>query len=552
MLGRRKLPIGIQTFAKIRNEGYYYVDKTPLVAALAEGGGAYFLSRPRRFGKSLFLDTVAEAFAGNRLLFEGGARAERLGADPQAAARPRLYLADHWDWGKRHPIVRVSFAEGRLERRAQLEEHIHAVLEENAERLAVPISDRASDVHIRFQQLISRVAERYGERVVVLIDEYDKPILDNLTEPQVARAMREGLRNFYSVLKGRDADLRFVLLTGVSKFSKVSLFSELNHLRDITLSRAFATICGYTEYDLDSVFQPEFAAAAEAGVPLERETVRRWYNGYAWEGEPVYNPFDILLLFAERVFRRWWFETGTSSYLVDWLRSRGYFTPALEQTFATEQLLSAFDVDHIEPEAMLWQSGYLTIEAAIPSHRGVVYRLRLPNQEVRSALNEALLTVWAPPQVNALANAATFAVYDILAKGDATALRDHFERLFAAIPHDWYRKNPIAQYEGYFASVCYSHLASLGVTIVAEDVTNQGRTDLTVQHGGTVWVFEFKVGEGQGAQEALAQLRARDYAAKYRNAPGVNQVVEVGVAFSPRTKRIAGWEVNRIAVNSAG
>lgn len=182
----------------------------------------------------------------------------------------------------------------------------------------------------------------------------------------------------------------------------------------------------------------------------------------------------------------------------------------------------------------------------------MVYRLRLPNQEVRSALNEALLTVWAPPQVNALANAATFAVYDILAKGDATALRDHFERLFAAIPHDWYRKNPIAQYEGYFASVCYSHLASLGVTIVAEDVTNQGRVDLTVQHGGTVWVFEFKVGEGQGAQEALAQLRARDYAAKYRNAPGVNQVVEVGVAFSPRTKRIAGWEVNRIAVNSAG
>lgn len=246
----------------------------------------------------------------------------------------------------------------------------------------------------------------------------------------------------HSVLKGRDADLRFVLLTGVSKFSKVSLFSGLNHLRDITLSRAFATICGYTEHDLDSVFQPEFAAAAEAGVPLERETVRRWYNGYAWEGEPVYNPFDILLLFAERVFRPWWFETGTSSYLVDWLRSRGYFTPALEQTFATEQLLSAFDVDHIEPEAMLWQSGYLTIEAAIPSHRGVVYRLRLPNQEVSSALNEALLTVWAPPQVNALANAATFAVYDILAKGDATALRDHFERLFAAIPHDWYRKNP--------------------------------------------------------------------------------------------------------------
>ncbi|MDK2873881.1 MAG: hypothetical protein PWQ64_1645, partial [Desulfomicrobiaceae bacterium] len=220
---RKKLPIGIQTFAKIREEDCYYVDKTPFVARLAENGGYYFLSRPRRFGKSLFLDTLAEAFAANRALFTG------------------LHLENHWDWERRHPVVRISFAEGRLQQATQLEEHIHEILTENARRLGVSIDPAPKDVHLRFGQLITRAAEKHKGQAVVLIDEYDKPILDNLTDPDTARAMREGLRNLYSVLKGRDADLRFVFLTGVSKFSKVSLFSGLNNLNDITVDDRYAT-----------------------------------------------------------------------------------------------------------------------------------------------------------------------------------------------------------------------------------------------------------------------------------------------------------------------
>ncbi len=283
---RRKLPIGVQSFAKLRGEGCYYVDKTPFIAELAQAGGYYFLSRPRRFGKSLFLDTLAEAFAGNRGLFEG------------------LYLAENWDWDRRHPVIRLSFAAGVLQDRTQLDHHIHVMIEHNAAALGLGLPSREEGVAVRFDVLIGSAASRYGQRAVVLVDEYDKPILDNLTRPEVALPMREGLRNLYSVIKGRDADLQFVFLTGVSKFSKVSIFSGLNNLRDITLSPQLCTLCGYTDADIDTVFAPELEG-------IEREQLRHWYNGYRWGETPVYNPFDVLLLFQERQFRPWWFETGT-------------------------------------------------------------------------------------------------------------------------------------------------------------------------------------------------------------------------------------------------
>ena len=525
---RKKLPIGIQTFSEIRREGYYYVDKTPFVSALAESGKYYFLSRPRRFGKSLFLDTLAEAFAGNRALFTG------------------LYLEDHWDWEKRHPVVRISFAEGQLQQAAQLEEHIHEILTENARRLGVPIDPAPKGVHLRFGQLITRAAETYGHQTVVLVDEYDKPILDNLTDPDTARAMREGLRNLYSVLKGRDADLRFVFLTGVSKFSKVSLFSGLNNLNDITVDDRYAALCGYTEDDLDTVFAPEFTAAAAEGRPLDRRQVRAWYNGYSWGGpQRVYNPFDVLLVFDKRDFRAWWFETATPRFLVQWLARHRFYTPQLERLYASEQLLSAFDVEHIEPEALLWQTGYLTLtERRITPAGTPAYVLGLPNQEVRTALNAALRATWITPELERILQQSIWEIYDMLTHGDAAALHEHFQRLYAGIPTDWYRNNPIAQYEGYFASVFYSHLASLGLPMVAEDTSLQGRLDLMLRAGSTVWLFEFKVMDGDAPTgEALAQLIRRDYAAKYRAAPEVEKLLQVGVEFSASRRQIVGWEV---------
>lgn len=533
---RRKLPIGIQTLRDIREGGYYYVDKTPLIARLVDSGKHYFLSRPRRFGKSLLLDTIACAFEGRRELFDA-----HDGADG-TAPRERLYLAEHWDWDKPHPVIRLSFAEGRLERRDDLGRHIRRQLREQAQRLGVTLED-PDNIPGSFAELITRAAEAYARQAVVLVDEYDKPILDNLEAPDIARAMREGLRNLYSVIKGRDADLRFVLLTGVSKFSKVSIFSGLNNLYDLTLDPEYGTVCGYTDEDIDTVFAPELQAAAAEGQALDREEIRRWYNGYRWGPTSVYNPFDVLLLLRSRQFRAHWFETGTPTFLVEWLRNRGFYTPQLERLYASEQLLSAFDVEAIEPEALLWQTGYLTIDGQERRGATSVYRLRVPNLEVRSALNEALLLRGWYPGGGRL-TALTLHLHDLLVRGDAEGLRAHFERLYASIPHDWVRANPIAQYEDYYASVFYSHLASLGLDIVPEEVSNPGQCDLVIRHASRAWVIEFKVIDGEEPTgEAMRQLKAKDYAAKHRGAPGIHEVIELGVEFSRAKRQIVGWEV---------
>ncbi|MCS7080495.1 MAG: ATP-binding protein [Chloracidobacterium sp.] len=509
---RKKLPIGIQTFREIREEGYYYVDKTRFVAKLAEEGKYYFLARPRRFGKSLFLDTLAEAFAANRALFEG------------------LDLACRWDWSRPYPIIRISFAEGGFASRDELDERIQDILDANAARLGVTATART--IAGRFGDLITKAAAKHGARAVVLVDEYDKPMLDNLTVPETARALRDGLRDFYSVLKAQDAHLRFVFLTGVSKFSKVSLFSGLNNLYDLTLDPDYATLCGYTENEVEGTFAPELDGLARADI-------RRWYNGYRWLGEPVYNPYDLLLLFRTRDFRAWWFETGTPTFLVEWLKARRLFTPQLERMFGDDELLSAFDVDVIRPEALLWQTGYLTIRERERVGGRDAYWLSVPNQEVRSALNRALLTAWLPDAAAAMQSGLN--LHRALAMGDVEALRRHIERLYAGIPHDWYRSNPIAQYEGYYAGVFYSYLAALGFDMTAEDVSQHGQCDLAVRVGSQVYLFEFKVVDGDAPTgAALAQLQARDYAAKYR-APEAT-IWLIGVEFSRSRRQVVGWQ----------
>jgi hypothetical protein len=368
-LPRRRLPIGLQTFAELRDRGCYYVDKTGLAIDLIESSGkAFFLSRPRRFGKSLLVDTFKELFEGNRALFDG------------------LAAETRWDWSKRHPVIRISFGGGVLRNRVELDQHIAELLRVNAEALGLwPLTGPAPDDQPgKFAEMIRQARVKAGASVVVLIDEYDKPILDNLTAPAMAREMRDGLRNLYSVLKDMDAHLRFVFLTGVSKFSKVSLFSGLNHLVDITLDPPFSALCGYTDEDMDTVFAPELPG-------LNREEIRRWYNGYNWGGTSVYNPFDALLLFRNRRFKPYWFETGTPTFLVDLLAERRMFTPDLGRLVTSETLLSTFDVDAMTAEALLFQTGYLTIAETHEIPGRTEYTLKYPNMEVQASLNDSLL-----------------------------------------------------------------------------------------------------------------------------------------------------------------
>ena len=512
---RRRLPIGIQTFAKIRADDYYYVDKTGFIQQLTDEGTHYFLSRPRRFGKSLLLDTLGELFAGNEALFRG------------------LAIHPHWDWTTRYLVIRISFGGGLVHSRAELDDKIGEQLRINQAALGLRCTETGSGAC--FAELLRLAHAATGQRAVVLVDEYDKPILDNLTDPDTARATRDGLLNLYSVIKDNDAHVRFVFITGVSKFSKASIFSGLNNLRDITVSAEYSALCGYTEQEVDTVFAPELPG-------LDRDEIRRWYNGYNWTGAAVYNPFDLLLLFQEREFRTWWFETGTPTFLVDLLMQRGFFTPSLARLRADEALLSAFDVDHLATEALLWQTGYLTFTGARRIGARLEYTLGYPNLEVESALNDSLIKalIGQPGRASEL----TSRLYDLLAAADFDGLRAHLDSLFAAIPYQWHTGNPIARYEGYYASVFYSHLAALGLDLTAEDASRQGRVDLTLRFNDRIWLFEFKVVELEPAGRALQQLKERDYAAKYR---ALGQPIHlIGIEFSREQRGVIGFEVETL------
>ena len=502
----------MQTFRELREQNCYYVDKTAYVERMLREGKHYFLSRPRRFGKSLFLDTLKELFEGSEELFAG------------------LHIHTRHDWSERHAVVRLSFGGGSFTGPDVLEARVMEQLAAAERRLGVePEYLTAAG---RFAYLLEALHRQTGRRVAVLVDEYDKPILDALEQPEVARANRDYLRGLYGVIKDNDAHVRFTFLTGISKFSKVNLFSQLNNLTDITLDRRYSAICGYTESDLDAVFAPELGG-------LDRAQVRNWYNGYRWRGaDKVYNPYDILLLLDSREFKAHWFETGTPAFLIDKLCERRVSSVSLGDMLGTEELLSAFDVNRIGTEALLFQTGYLTILSEEEVGGESVYRLGYPNREVRQSLNRSLLSHLVQDAAEPAKNRVRLS--RLLAAADLAGLQELFHAFFASIPYQWYTSNHIADYEGFYASVFYSYFAALGYDIAVEESTSHGRLDMAVRAAGHVYLFEFKVAELSPPGSALAQLQQRRYADKYRAAG--DPIHLIGVEFSRNTRNITAFE----------
>ena len=438
-----------------------------------------------------------------------------------------------WDWSVRHPVLRLSFGSGHFAEPGYLHKDAMAQLDAVERRAGLRSDYDAAPP--RFRQVIEALHERSGRRVVVLVDEYDKPILDALDEPQVARANRDYLRGLYAVIKESDPHVEFTLLTGVSKFSKVSLFSGLNNLTDITLDPAQSTVCGYTEADLDAVFAPELPG-------LDRAAIRDSYNGYSWSGEErVYNPFDLLLLFRLREFRAHWFETGSPSFLVDTLVEREVPALTLDRMVASDALLSAFDVGDIATEALLFQTGYLTIRGVDRRRGRTLYRLGYPNREVRQSLNESLLARLAGRSPERIDQADRLA--DLLEANDWEGLRALLRAIFAGIPYQWHTRNDIADYEGYYASVVYSLFAMSGLDVSAEDSSSRGRADMAVRTNGGVYLIEFKVAERTSPGAAMAQLRERGYADRYRHLG--RPIHLIAVEFSRETRDLVALEVQR-------
>ncbi|RTK99793.1 MAG: hypothetical protein EKK57_08690 [Proteobacteria bacterium] len=510
----KQLPIGISTLEKIRAENYTYADKTHHVAKLATSGGRYyFLSRPRRFGKSLFLDTIKQAFLGRKDLFIG------------------LYLENNWDWDVVYPVIHFDFGiSSGYESKERWLTDVHNTLDLCAEKYGVNLIQ--TDYGAKFGELIRKLYEHVGRQVVVLVDEYDKPILDNITNLDVAIELREMLKGLYVYIKSNDAYLKFAMLTGVSKFSKVSLFSGLNILKDISLDSRYADICGYTQNELES----EFAEYLEDGN-IDKQELKTWYNGYNFAGteeQKVYNPFDILLFFdGNYEYRAYWFETATPTFLVKLILSKRYYFPNLSGLIISADNLSNFDIDDIPLSTLLFQTGYLTIQEVIHDIDGLYYRLSYPNFEVKTSLNRVLSQIGI--NIEEFSNNRQYLV-QALRKTELNRVGQILGSHFASIPHDWYRKNDIANYEGFYASIVYSYLAALGYELIAEDVTNHGKIDLTLIMPDKVLIFEFKLIKHGTAEEAIEQIKAKGYPDKYQsqNKP----IYLIGISFDPEIKSV--------------
>ena len=508
-----KLPLSIQTFAKLRQGGFAYVDKTPLAIDLANSAGAYFLARPRRFGKSLFLDTLRNLFEANKELFTG------------------LYAESNWDWDVKYPVIKLDMS-GGFDKPAALESRLRGLLENNAIKLGIDL--RGQDVPTQFYNLIVDTEKQHGRQVVLLIDEYDKPMIDNIGKLELAQAMRKQLHGFYSIIKAADEHLRFVMLTGVSKFSKVSIFSGLNNLKDISLSPRYASICGYTEDDLDQVF-------GEHLIGVDRKQLRHWYNGYNFLGrDRVYNPYDILNFidnrqdFDEFHFEGYWFETGTPTFLIDLLARDQVPAQQLEQQSVGKEVLDSCPLEQIEPNTVLFQSGYLTIDSVDRSDPyAVTYKLMCPNHSVRSALQKNLFKYYTGSRISNHNSSMSHA----LRNAQLHTIESELKRLFASIAADNYRKNNIAHFEGYYASVLYSFFVGMGLTVIPEDVGNLGRIDLTLQLAGHTYIIEFKVVKRKSkVNSALRQIIQQDYAAKYSGT-----IYQIGIEFSEAKRNIVGF-----------
>ncbi len=491
----RLLPIGIQSFRTIREEGYYYVDKTALIHQLVSRGRYYFLSRPRRFGKSLLLDTLHELFAGNEPLFRG------------------LAIHERWNWDDSWPVLRLGF-DGEYTRSGHLEEDIRSQLETIERGAGLGAHSSSSKGAARLRGLLEKMHRSTGKQVVVLVDEYDKPILDTLEDPELAKAHRDALRGFYGVIKGAARHVRFVFLTGISMFSKVSLFSGLNNLWDISLDPSYATLCGYTDGDLDETFEAELPG-------LDRDEIRRWYIGYHWRGrEKVYNPFDILLHFDSRELQPYWYRTGSPSFVFPLMMDRRMNTLDLENRVSDADLLSNFDVDDMRTDALLFQTGYLTIAAEERFGPQTLFRLDYPNLEVRYSLNNSLLQHVSAGRADGSSDGRVLC--RMLAENDFGGFADRLQSFFAGVPCQWQSRPELARYEAWYAGMLYACFQAIGLEVRVEETSHRGRADMVLLHAGQVFVFEFKMAEdGEDADMAMAramrQIRDRGYAEKYRS-----------------------------------
>ena len=512
-----KYPIGIQNFGEVRRNGYVYVDKTALMYKMVSEGKYYFLSRPRRFGKSLFLSTLESYFNGEKELFEGLAVSQ---------------LEQDWE---KYPILHLDLNSREYKDVFSLEAELNRHLEAWEKLYGDEYQNRASEE--RFIHVINNAYEKTGKQVVILVDEYDKPLLQAIGNDELQNAYRSKLKAFYSVLKTLDAKIRCAFLTGVTKFGKVSVFSDLNNLEDLSQLPQYSTICGISEQELHLVFDDEVAILAETNSLTQEECyskLKQDFDGYHFCQDSVgmYNPFSLLNTLKNKVFRDYWFETGTPSFLVYQLQKTDYPLDSMTTEELGTDTLNSIDIMDENPLPLLYQSGYLTIKSY--DSRFDSYQLCFPNREVEQGFIRYLLPFYTPKVKDKGMFAITQFVKDI-ESGDAEGFMQRLKGFFANGDYQ-----VMGDLEIYFQNTLYVIFRMLGFYVEVERHTTNGRMDILLQTPQYIYILEIKI--NQSADVALQQIDNRGYAQPFEN--DSRQLFKIGINFSTMTKLIDDWKIS--------
>jgi hypothetical protein len=524
----RKLPLGIQDFTGIREDGYVYVDKTEHIYRLVTSAGkVFFLSRPRRFGKSLLCSTLSALFSGRRELFRG------------ISGRPGLCIDTlDWDW-KAYPIIKLDLNPGDYSQGYNVLVSSLANLLENTAGI-YGLRVRGDTVSDQFTNLIMDLAKTSHERVVIIVDEYDKPLLSTIDNEELHGKMRNVLKGFYSVFKSSDEYLKFVFLTGVTRFSRVSIFSDLNNLIDISLNPDYADLCGITQEELATNFEPEIDEIVKTKGHIKKEyldELKRFYNGYRFskKEQTVYNPFGLLNHFFNKGdFESYWFVTGTPAFLIKLIENQHIDILNLENGKVALNDFQKFDMENMDAVSVLYQSGYLTITGYAEKYNE--YSLDYPNEEVRASFAKSLLDYYIKPSYTADAPLA-LAIPKALDKGDIDSAMNALIPFFASIPYDIQIKQ-----ERYYQTVVHLIFRMLGLYCLSEVKIATGRIDTLVETNRYVYCFEFKL-DGT-AEEALRQIDDKNYLLPWKGRG--KKLFKIGVSFDYEKRNIGEWKVSAL------
>ena len=529
----RKLPIGIQSFEKLRRDEYLYIDKTLFIWKLVQSSNPYFLSRPRRFGKSLFLSTLAAYFLGKKELFKG--------LYLETAEEEQAVLENRTAW-QTYPVFYLDFNTGQYNTERALMSQLNLLLSRFEEVYGT--NKNEEEVSQRFEGLLKRAYQKTGKQVVILVDEYDKPLLQTMGVNEVLNEQyRNELKAFYSVIKTCDEYIRFAFLTGVTKFSKISIFSDLNNLRDISLEKHYAGICGITQKELEANFQPEIQVLADEQDLTYPETLtalQQWYDGYRFApaGEGMYNPFSLLNAFAKERFGSYWFETGTPTFLVNYLKEAHYFIPDLDGNVELDESgLQTYRAVAQDALPILFQAGYLTIKDYISDLR--LYRLGFPNDEVRYGFLENLLPAYSDVSFGQTGVWVGRFVQDIR-KGNVNGFMERMQSLIAGVSYDNFSNKELKLREQNYQTAVYLIFKLMGQFVQTEVHCSTGRSDCVVQTADSIYIFEFKLSDAGSAEDALEQIKENAYAAQYKTSG--KKIVLIGAGFDEVTRTIKNWK----------